>query len=72
MPTSNSNIHLNDILEAISRADDWEISEIIAAIVRRYGKVFPDWEVIFYSLPKDPSQRKAAIDDLLRILNAPV
>ena len=59
-----------DMLTRIEEADDCEISEIIRAVIRRYQRVFPDWEVVFYSLPKaDEIQRRASIDGLIDMLN---
>ena len=56
---------LQDILLQIEQADDAQISQIIQAVVRRYKAVFPDWEVIFLSLPLQPEQRAAVLEETI-------
>ena len=52
-------IPLTDLVSRIQNADDVEISAIIEAVVERYTLVYPDWEVMFCSLPKnDLKERK--------------
>ena len=61
------NITLIDILNRIEQADDFEINEIMAAVRRRYQILFPDWEVLYLSCPKnDPDARKQMLDFLIR------
>jgi len=59
---------LGDILERIEQADDREISEIAQAAMRRYEKVFPDWEVGLLSLHKDPALRQKEIEEIMEFL----
>ena len=56
------------LLTAIEQADDTQISQIIHAVIRRYSLVFPDWDVLFLSLPKDPSQRRLQLEHMLEQL----
>ena len=42
---------MRDIMEEIERADDHTITRIIQAVIRRYGAVYPDQEIVFLSLP---------------------
>lgn len=57
---------MNYVLHRIQKADDTEIQEIISAIIRRYGTKYPDWEVVFLSLPKhDPSYRRETLLSLI-------
>ena len=59
---------LNDILNYISQADTDQLNEITQAIVQRYGKLSPDWEVAFLSLPKnDPMQRDQMLRSILEL-----
>ena len=56
---------LENILERIEQADDFEINEIIQAVIRRYKLVFPDWEIIFLSLPVQSEERKLLLDQTI-------
>ena len=53
---------MNAILSKIQQSDGDELSLIIAAVIERYKAVFPDWEVMFLSLPRNDS------DDCIREL----
>lgn len=55
---------LNDILKAIEHADDIEINEILNAVTQRYSNVFPEWEVMFLSLPKKDLEERRKILEL--------
>ena len=57
-----------NVLASIEQADDTQISQIIRAVIRRYGLVFPDWDVLFLSIPKDPSQRRLQLVHMLEQL----
>ena len=57
---------LAGVLDRISHADDIEINEIIQAVIRRYQRVYPGWEVVFLALPKnDPEERKRLLESIL-------
>lgn len=59
---------LNEILNFIDQADTNQLSEIIQAIIQRYGQISPDWEVNFLSLPKnDPLRRQQMLQSILRM-----
>ena len=60
---------INQILSLIESADDYALSQIMQAVVRRYSKVYPDWEVMFLSLPKDPEERRAQLAQMLEMLD---
>ena len=61
-----TNITLDEILERIETADNFEISKIMEAVQKRFCIAFPDWEVIYLSCPKnDPVQRKQTLDALI-------
>lgn len=59
---------LKRILDSIENADDLQIGEIINAVIRRYGKVRPGWEVVFLSVRKDPEKRKEDVEGIIRML----
>ena len=58
----------SSVLAAIEQADDTQISQIIRAVIRRYSFIFPDWDVLFLSIPKDPSQRRLQLEQMLEHL----
>ena len=60
-------IMLQDILLRIEQSDDYEITEIMDAVRKRYAVRFPEWEVLFISCPKnDPITRRQTMEFILR------
>ena len=58
------------VIKFIQQADDYQVNEIINTLQDRYRKVYPDWEVVFLSLPKNsPEERKNIIDYFLKFEN---
>ena len=56
------------VLTYIRQADTNQLSEIVQAIVARYGQISPDWEVHFLSLPKnDPLRRQQMLRTILQL-----
>ena len=52
----------------IGMADSRELSEIVRAVLERYGELFAEEEVVFLSLPKgDLQERKRIIDAVLSL-----
>ena len=50
---------LEDITLFISQADDTQLNDITSALTARYKVLFPDWEVVYLSLPlRDPERRE--------------
>lgn len=60
--------HLDAILEIIQNANDDQINIIIDAITRRYNQLFPEWEILFLSMPKDRQKRNAQLSIMLEQL----
>ena len=57
------------VLERIDCADDIELSEIIQSVIRRYGVLHPDWEVMFLYLPRDdPHARHRCVEETIAFL----
>lgn len=53
------------VLTAIARASDAELNEIVQAVIRRYAQQFPDWDVLFLSMPKnDRQERQRSVEAL--------
>lgn len=59
---------IGDILDRIAHADDNEITMITEAIIRRYENYYPDWEIAFISLHKDPVKRKQDLENIYHFL----
>ena len=59
----------HSLLDQIETASDLEISEIIQAVIKRYHHVYPDWEISFLALPKDPGERKSHLEAAVRKLS---
>lgn len=60
--------NLQNCIRTIEKASDSQITEIIQAVIHRYGLAFPDEEIIFLSLPKEPSARQETLELFLRKL----
>lgn len=43
-------IPLEDVLDRIEYADSTEIDAMIQAIRNRYSRLFPDWEILLFSI----------------------
>ena len=55
------------VIRAISEARDFEIEAMMAALLKRYGEVFPDWEIDLVTIEKTGDRNKQ-IDDVIRLL----
>jgi len=63
------NVSLEDVLNHIETADDYEINEIIDAVRKRFSVAFPDWDVFYLACPKnDPAQRQQTLETILNYL----
>lgn len=51
----------HSILAAISQADDCQLSEMVQAIIRRYGNLHPQEEILFLSLPRESPEERQRI-----------
>ena len=59
-----------DFLAQIEGADDFELNEIIQAVIHRYQSRFPDEDVIFLSLPHENLiERSMYIDVIMDFLD---
>ena len=68
----NSDFELEEVLAYIEDADALEIDPILNAITRRYCRLFPDWDILFLSLPREPEQRKHQLEQMLEHIKADV
>lgn len=56
---------MKHILEKIEQADDFQIREIMDAVERRYAIAYPQWDVFYAAVHKDPALRRKDLDDLV-------
>ena len=45
-----------DLLTQIAVTDADHISDVVSAAIQRYRELFPDWDIFFFSLPKNSSR----------------
>ena len=55
---------MKEVLRKIEQADDFQIQEIMDAVKRRYAIAYPQWDVFYTAVHKDPALRKKDLDDL--------
>lgn len=58
---------MTKIIQAISQARDFEVEEMMTALLKRYGEVFPNWQVSIISIEKTRDRNKQ-IDKVIRFL----
>ena len=62
-------MHLEEIIDWIEEANDGQIDEILAAILRKQKKHHPDWEGVYLSFPlKDPAACRELIINIWNML----
>jgi len=50
-------VPLSIVLERIDHSDDREIGDILGAIIKRFNRIHPDYELVFTSLHKEGDVR---------------
>ena len=58
---------MQNITENIARADAAQIGDLLDAVLKRYGELYPDWDICTFSLCKQ-EDRDQQIDAAIRIL----
>ena len=59
---------LEEIIQYIHQADEYELNCIIDALTARYKRVYPGWEVAFTALPLGDMVRcRTILEDVLRV-----
>ena len=56
------------LIKEIEQADDLLIGDVINAVINRYAKVNPEWEIMFLSVHKEPKERAKDIKAHIRFL----
>ena len=59
---------MQQIIEKIEQADDFEIQKIMETVERRYALLFPDWEVVYIAVHKEPALRRSDLQRILTML----
>ena len=60
---------ISEVMEIIEGANDHAMTQIIQAVIRRYGAVYPDQEIVFLSLPLGaPEERQLILRHALEAL----
>lgn len=59
---------MKQILEIIEQADDMGIQQIMRAVERRYAQMYPQWDVIYMDVHREPKQREADLQAILAML----
>lgn len=61
-------MELQAVLSFIRHSSDDTLYQIMRSIERRYAHVYPDWDVLYIAVHKDPKLRKAEIAQLITFL----
>ena len=56
------------VLSYIEDADCNEIDAIIDAVIHRYCRHHPEWDILFLSLPKEECARRKQLERMLEML----
>ena len=59
---------MRKIIAKIEQADDVEIRRIMDAVEQRYALAYPDWDVVYIAMHKDPTLRKGEMQELVAFL----
>ena len=62
---SNLSSAFQNVLKTIEQADDFQIREIMDAVERRYAIAYPQWDVFYAAVHKDPALRKRDLAGLV-------
>ncbi len=57
------------VFDEIAKVEAEHIQEVLEAVIYRYEKLFPDWEVNFFSIPRSVD-RNSHIDKVIRMLQS--
>ena len=56
-----------DVLDYIEKANEEELEQVLKATGKRYGVLFPNWEMSVISVEKN-TDRNAQIDEIIKML----
>ena len=58
---------MNKLIAAIEQTDVGQIGDILNTVLRRYGELFPEWEISIISVKKN-EDRDDQIDQIIQML----
>ncbi|MBP3674554.1 MAG: hypothetical protein J6J18_12075 [Oscillospiraceae bacterium] len=58
---------MRELLEEIAQTNEYEIGELLKAVLQRYAVLFPDWDVSTISLNKS-ADRNEQLDRVIGML----
>ena len=61
-------IKMENVLAMIQQASHEDLERIMTAVECRYAAAFPDWEVIYMAIHREPDARRADILEMLAFL----
>ena len=61
---SNLSSAFQNVLKTIVQADDFQIREIMDAVERRFALAYPQWDVLYTAVHKDPELRRKDLQEL--------
>ncbi len=56
---------MEELISKIKSLSRPELEAVMAAVEERYSAAYPDWDVVYVALHKDPVQRKREFEALL-------
>ena len=59
-----------DLFDVIEHADHDDLNRIIDAVIRRHQCLYPDHDLAFLSLPREPESRKQQLEWILDQIKA--
>ncbi len=67
MSKTENNV-LREALMHLQRLDELELQEVMAAIQKRYADTYPQWEVFYLAVHRDPALRRSEVEQLLNLI----
>ncbi len=59
---------MEKIIEKIQTLSAEELPKVMEAIERRYAEAYPEWDVVYIALHKDPVLRKEEYERMLKYI----
>ena len=59
---------MEELLRRIEETDDFEIQDIMRAVERRYKIAFPDWEVVYMAVHRDPKLKEEDLKNIIAFI----
>ncbi len=60
---------MKEIIERIQTMSERELQVVMRAIQNRYASAFPEWDVVYMALHKDPELRVQEIEGILGLVS---